>query len=129
MAKHHGQLGQLTIAGEIVGHLQSWNIDEQAAVLEGYSMGDSWADNETGIKRWSGSCEAYFDPADAGQIEARPGDIVALNLYPGGETTGLPYMSGNAIVTGNPKSGTKDGWVTLTINFAGKGALTQATVT
>lgn len=129
MAKIHGQTGSLTFAGEVVGHLQSWNIDLQAAVLEGYSMGDKWADNETGISRWTGSCEVYFDPADAGQIEAAPGEIVALSLYPGGDEAGRPYYSGNAIITGNPLSGSKDGWVSMTINFAGKGALAQAVVT
>ena len=129
MAKHHGQTGSMTFGGEIVGHLQGWNLDVQAAVLEGYSMGDGWADNETGIKRWSGSCEVYYDPADAGQIEAGVGDIVAIQLYPGSNTAGNTYFSGNAIITGVPTSGTKDGWVTMTINFGGKGPLTSAAVT
>ena len=101
----------------------------QAAVLEGYSMGDGWADNETGIKRWTGSCEVYFDATDAGQIEAGVGEIVAIQLFPGGDETGNTYFSGNAIITGVPTSGTKDGWVTMAINFGGKGPLTTATVT
>ena len=129
MAKIHGQTGSMTFGGEVVGHLQGWNLDVQAAVLEGYSMGDGWADNETGIKRWTGSCEVYFDAADAGQIEAGVGEIVAIQLFPGGDETGNTYFSGNAIITGVPTSGTKDGWVTMTINFGGKGPLTTATAT
>lgn len=128
MAKIHGQTGAMTFGGEVVGHLQGWNLDVQAAVLEGYSMGDGWADNETGIKRWTGSCEVYFDPADAGQIEATAGAVVAVQLYPGGDAPGQSYHSGNAIITGVPLSGTKDGWVALTINFAGKGPLATAKV-
>lgn len=127
MAKIHGQTGSMTFAGEGVAHLQGWNLDVQAAVLEGYSMGDGWADAETGIKRWTGSCEVYFDAADAGQIAAEVGEIVAIQLYPGGETAGQPYFSGNAIITGVPMSGTKDGWVSKTINFSGKGPLSEAT--
>lgn len=116
----------MTFGGEVVGHLQGWNLDVQAAVLEGYSMGDGWADNETGIKRWTGSCEVYFDEADAGQIAAEVGEVVAIQLYPGGNTPGQPYFSGNAIITGVPLSGTKDGWVAKTINFGGKGPLAEA---
>lgn len=127
MAKIHGQGGSMTFAGEAVAHLQGWNLDVQAAVLEGYSMGDEWADNETGIKRWTGSCEVYFDAADAGQVAADVGEVVAIQLYPGGAATGQPYYSGNAIITGVPLSGTKDGWVSKTINFAGKGPLAEAT--
>lgn len=129
MAKKHGQGGAMTFAGDLVGHLQGWNLDIQAAVLEGYSMGDGWADNETGVKRWTGSCEVYFDPADAGQISAAVGEVVAIQLYPGGDSAGEEYYSGSAIITGVPLSGTKDGWVSKTINFAGKGPLATATVT
>jgi len=127
MAKKHGQTGSMTFGGEVVGHLQSWNLDVQAAILEGYSMGEGWADNETGIKRWTGSCEVYFDAADAGQISAAVGEVVAIQLYPGGDETGEEYFSGSAIITGVPVSGTKDGWVTKTINFGGKGPLATAT--
>lgn len=119
----------MTIAAEVVGHLQGWNLDEQAAVLQGYSMGDEWADNETGVKSWSGSCEVYFDPADLGQIAAGVGEVVAVQFYPGGNSSGQEYRSGDAIITGIPTSGTKDGWVSMTINFAGKGPLARATVT
>lgn len=119
----------MTFGGELVGHLQGWNLDVQAAALQGYSMGDEWADNETGVKSWSGSCEVYFDPADAGQIAAGVGEVVAVQLYPGGNGTGEEYHSGSAIITGIPTSGTKDGWVSKTINFAGKGPLASATAT
>lgn len=117
----------MTFGGEVVGHLQGWNLDEQAAVLNGHSMRDEWSDNETGVKSWSGSCEVYFDAADAGQIAAGVGETVEIQLYPGGDGPGEEYRSGTAVITGIPTSGTKDGWVTKTINFAGKGPLLSAT--
>ena len=67
MAKIHGHGGVLKVGGVDVGHLQGWNLDVQANVTEGYSMGDGWSDNEATVKKWSGSAEVYFDPADAGQ--------------------------------------------------------------
>lgn len=129
MAKMHGQHGVVKVGTDGLAHVQSWNIDLQAAALEGYSMGESWTDAEVGVKKWSGSLECYYDPSDAGQIALDVGSIVTLSLYPGGESSGDPYREGSAIITGNPLSANKDGWVTVTFNFMGKGPLTLATVT
>ncbi len=130
MAKIHGKGGVITVGGsDTVGELQSWNLDVQAEVLEGYSMGDTWGDSETGVKKWSGSLEAYFDPDDAGQIALDVGDTVALIFYPGGEESGKPTKSGSATITGTPLSASKDGWVSITFNFMGKGELATGTAT
>ena len=50
MAKIHGHGGVLKVGGVDVGHLQGWNLDVQANVTEGYSMGNGWADNEATVK-------------------------------------------------------------------------------
>lgn len=124
MAKIHGQRGIVKIAGtDNVAEMQSWNIDVQAEVLVGTAMGTVWGDSETGIKTWSGSFEAYFDPTDAAQILLDAGDNVDIMVYPGGETAGEPTKSGTVTITGTPLSASKDGWVSLTVNFTGKGAL------
>lgn len=131
MAKIHGHGGVLKVggvSGDILGHLQSWNVDPQATVTSGYSMGEAWESNESTVKKWSGSAECYFDPADAAQIALDVGDRVELHFYPGGTTTGATYRSGFAIVSGTPISASKDGWVSITFNFTGDGALTAGTV-
>lgn len=128
MAKMHGQHGVVRVGALGLAHIQSWNIDLQAAALEGYSMGESWTDAEVGVKKWSGSLECYYDPADAAQIALDVGSIVTLSLYPGGNSSGAHYREGQAIVTGNPLSANKDGWVTVTFNFMGKGPLSLSTV-
>lgn len=106
--------------------VQSWNLDPQADEVSGWGMGDEWEESFTTIKRWSGSAEVYLNPADA----AVPGlgEAVAAELFPGGETSGSGFFSGNVVVTGAAKSGSKDGIPTLTINFKGTGALTESTV-
>lgn len=128
MAKIHGQHGVVHGGGVAVAHVQSYNVDIQAAALEGYSMGEIWADAETGIKKWSGSLECYYDPADAGQINLEAGSEVTVDFYPSGDGSGASYRTGTAIVTGEPWSASKDGWVMTTFNFMGKGALTTTTV-
>lgn len=88
---------------------KSWNLDVTADVAEAYSMGDDWKDAGVGVKGWSGSLECYYDPADRAQDDIEVGTVVALNLYPGGDDTGATYYSGNAVVSGVPLSGVKDG--------------------
>ncbi|MBJ2152638.1 hypothetical protein [Paracoccus sp. IB05] len=126
MAIIHGKDGIVKIGAADFGHVQSWNLDVTADVAEAYSMGEDWKDAGVGVKGWSGSLECYFDPADGTQDDIEVGTVVALNLYPGGDDTGAAYYSGNAVVSGIPLSGAKDGWVAITFNFTGKGALAKA---
>lgn len=129
MAKTHGHDGIIKVADtDAVGNLQSWNLDVKANVTRGYSMGDEWEDAKGTVKSWSGSCEAYFDPADAAQIQLDPGDEVALHFYPGGDASGATLRSGTVVVSGTPISANKDGWVSITFNFDGKGALATGAV-
>ena len=129
MTKLHGFGGVLKVDNtDAVGELQSWNLDQQVANTEGYSMGEAWASNTGTVKKWSGSAESYFDPGDAGQVQLEAGDTVALHFYPGGESSGQPTRSGNVLITGNPLSANKDGWISVTFNFVGDGPLTAGTV-
>lgn len=128
MARHHGKNGSVTADASAVGQVQNWNLDVQAENSEAYAMGETWKDAEAFAKSWSGSIEAYYDPADAGQAALAVGDTVALALYSEGAASGDTYRSGNAIITSAPISTAKDGWVSITFNFMGKGALTTTTV-
>jgi hypothetical protein len=89
-------------------------------------MGDEYENTFTTVKRWSGSCEVYLDFADAAD-DLAIGDEVAIELYPGGETAGSGYFSGDVIITGLARSGAKDGIPALSINFRNQGALVKGT--
>ena len=93
MAIIHGKDGVVKIGTADFAHVQSWNLDVTADVAEAYSMGEEWKDAGVGVKGWSGSLECYFDPADTTQSGLDVGDVVALNLYPGGDATGARYVS------------------------------------
>lgn len=130
MAKIHGFGGVLKIADtDPVGELQGWNLDPQANTSSAWAMGQEWEDTKATVKKWSGSAEAYFDPSDAGQIQLEPGDRVQLHFYPDGDSAGKHYRSGYAVISGTPISASKDGWVSITFNFVGDGALTSGTAT
>ena len=128
MSKHHGFGGSLKVGSEAVGELQNWNLDVQATVSSGYAMGEDWESSKSTVKKWSGSAECYFDPADTGQISLGAGDRVELHFYPDGETSGDHYRSGFANVTGTPITASKENYVSITFNFTGDGALSEGTV-
>jgi hypothetical protein len=111
-----------------LGAVQNWNVDEQADVVAGWGMGDAAESAFTTIKRYSGSVEVYLNFADESD-DLAVGDEVAMELYPGGETTGSGYFSGTVLVTGLARSGAKDGIPALTINFRNaSGVLSKGTV-
>ncbi|MEP1612665.1 MAG: hypothetical protein ABJL72_12185 [Roseobacter sp.] len=91
-------------------------------------MGDEYESTFTTIKRWSGSVEVYLDFADNSD-DVEIGDEIPLELYPGGETTGSGYFSGNVIVTGLSRGASKEGIPNLNINFRNQGALVKGTTT
>lgn len=111
-----------------LGAVQNWNVDEQSDTVSGWGMGDEYENTFTTIKRWSGSCEVYLDFADASD-DISIGDEIPVELYPGGETTGSGYFSGDVIVTGLSRGSSKDGIPNLNINFRNQGALVKGTAT
>ncbi|MBT8169875.1 hypothetical protein [Falsiruegeria litorea] len=113
---------------ERLGSVQNWNIDEQADTVAGWGMGDTSETAFTTISRFTGSAEVYLDFADASD-DVSVGDVLPLELYPGGETTGSGYFSGTILVTGISRSGAKDGIPSATINFRNSsGVLSKGTV-
>ncbi len=110
-----------------MGAVQNWNIDEQADIVSGWGMGDEYESSFTTVKRWTGACEVYLDPSDASHA-ITIGDEIPIELYPGGEASGSGYFSGNVIITGLSRSGSKDGIPTLNINFQNQGGLAVASV-
>lgn len=109
-----------------LGHVQNWNLDEEADSVDGWGMGDAYETSFTTIKRFSGAAEVYLDPA-APQHTLRVGDEIALELYPGGEIVGSAYWSGNVTLTAMARSGDKGGIPSVKISFKGRGALTPMT--
>lgn len=109
-----------------LAYVQNWNVDEEADTVDGWGMGDAYETSFTTIKRFSGAADVYMDPA-APQQALKVGDEVAMELYPGGETSGSAYFSGQVTITALARSGDKGGIPGVKISFKGRGALTPAT--
>ena len=128
MANHSGSEGLVKIGSSTVGELRSYSISETAGTIEDSTLSDSSKTYKAGQTTWSGSCDAFWDEADAGQTSITAGASVTLNFYPEGDTIGDTYASGEAIVTEISTSSGIDGMVEVSFSFQGSGALTWATV-
>jgi hypothetical protein len=128
MANHNGSEGLVKIGAATVGELRSYSISETAGTIEDTTLGDSAKTYKAGQTTWSGSCDAFWDEADAGQTAITAAASITLNFYPEGDTTGDTYASGTALVTEISTSSSIDGMVEVSFSFQGSGALTWSTV-
>ena len=109
-----------------MGSLRSWAAPSEAAEIDVTVMGTNYASFIPGTINARVETELFFeDPADAGQalILAQLGNDVpqALALYPFGKTIGLAQLTGKATVMSFSPTGSADGAVEMTVNFAGDG--------
>ena len=127
MANHTGSEGLVKVGATTLGELRSYSISETAGTIEDSVLTDSAKTYKAGQTSWSGSCDVFWDEADAGQDALTIGASVTMNFYPEGDTTGDTYKTGSAVVTEISISAAIDGMVEASISFQGSGALTEAT--
>jgi len=128
MANHTGTAGLVKIGSTTIGELRSYSLSESAGTVEDTTLGDSAKTYKAGQTTFSGSCEMFWDEADAGQSAVSIGSEVVLNLYPEADDNGATYATGTVIVTEIGVSAAIEGMVEQTFSFTGSGALTWGTV-
>ena len=133
MATYQGQDGVITIGGNAVVEVRSFSVEYTREVIEDTTMGDAARTYKHGLKTFTGSADVYIDADGAdvnGVTAALMGDAiggdsaVAVELYPGGDASGNPKLTGNVVITGVSVNSTMDGMVEGTISFQGTGDLT-----
>ena len=128
MARHKGKEGSVKADSNAVGEVRSFELTITANTADASTMGNDWTDTDCTQKSWNGTLTVFYDPADTGQAPFIAGATVALELYPLPETTGNGYFSGNALITELGLPVAHDGLIEQTIQFQGKGALAEPTV-
>ncbi len=126
---YSGKDGALSIGGTNVAMLTSWNLTQNAEVLECAYMGSTWKEHKTGLLSWEGSCEANFtdSTADGNNANARAGLVgsqVALIFYPDASDTAVSF-AGNAVVTSIENGAAIGDVQTVSLSFTGTGSLTS----
>jgi predicted secreted protein len=137
-----GNAGALKLNGQVVAELRNWTLEMTSDTIETTNMGDATRQYVKGLASFSGSADAYFDPAHFaatgsggnnidGLIFGSVGDAgVTAVLYPEGDITAGSdkTITGTVIVTGYSINGSFDGLIEASISFQGStGGLTYAT--
>lgn len=128
MTVHAGKEGTVKIATDAIAQLRSWEITEEANTEDTTVMSDDWETHQALQNKWGGSCEAFWDESDAGQIALSAGASVTLNMYPEGADAGDTYYTGTATVTRITRRAEHDGMVEASFEFMGDGDLSETTV-
>lgn len=133
MARIKGQSGYLEVGGVEVGERVSFNLEISAAEFDATVQGLDWTSTLTGQLTASGEVEVLYDPADAGQTAMMngiiAGTVVVLDLFPGGESTGLKKYSGNFVVLSASIPVPTNDLVKTTFSVKNDGAVTITTIT
>lgn len=138
MASFVGNAGAIKINGATVAELRSYSIEMTSDTIEQTVMGDSSRQYVKGLSTWSGTADAYWDPAHFTGTNNIDGEIfgssigdagAAIIVYPEGDVGAGSdkILSGDCIITGYTVNGTFDGMIEASISFQGTGALAYAT--
>ena len=128
MARYKGYNAYFTAGGNPVGERTQFDIEITVAEFDATVQGLNWTSVEAGQKSASGSLEVLTDPADTGQVALVAGDIVALELFPEGNTAGLSSIAGDFLITSVSKASPVGDLTKTTYQFRNNGEITLSTV-
>lgn len=100
MAKYTGKDGYVTVGGAEVGERMEFSLDEQVREFDATSQGNKYTAFLQGQIELTGSMTVFYDPADTGQDAMLLDASVDLVLYPLGNDSGNPRITGTFIITG-----------------------------
>ena len=128
MATHNGSEGLVHVGTDAVGELRSWQITENATMIDTSVLSDTAQTFSAGSTNWSGSAECFLDETDTAQTALTIGASATLKFYFEGATSGDKYYTGTGLVESVDRSAATDDIVSVSFSFRGTGALTLATV-
>ena len=128
MATHNGSEGLVHVGTDAVGELRSWQITENATMIDTSVLSDTAQTFSVGSTNWSGSAECFLDETDTAQTALTIGASATLKFYFEGASSGDKYYTGTGLVESVDRSAATDDIVSVSFSFRGTGALTLATV-
>lgn len=129
MAKFRGSKGSVSIAGNVVLQLTSWEFTPSRPVVDGTTMGDAGKKTDLDVPGGSGTLTVILDPANASAQAA------LLNpLFTNDDVVPLPAVftvatgktiTCNIVPTSAPVSAQRGQHVTASISFETDGAISM----
>lgn len=120
--------GPSTGAVGSVAEVRSWSFEESADREDLSVMGSCTKKFGSGAQQTVGTIEVFFDQDDPRQNDFAVGAQIALQLYPGGVTSGKVYYSGLANIDSIKRDGNVSSSVGTSFGWSVIGALARATV-
>ena len=128
MSTHNGSSGLVHVGTDAIGELRSWQITENATMIDTSVLSDTAQTFSAGSTNWSGSAECFLDETDTAQTALTVGASATLKFYFEGSASGDKYYTGTGLVESVDRSAAMDDIVSVSFTFRGTGALTLATV-
>lgn len=125
MSKHVGRNGVLKSGANTIAHVRNWSITESAPQIDLTAMGDTFADQDSGLPAISGSFEFLLDPSDTGQGTLTNGAEFVLQAYIDGTDTGDWYYEVSIAITEITRTGSHDGAVMGTCSWVGRSVVAE----
>jgi len=127
-----GRLAEIVLDGVAIARMRSWNLTINGEVIDVTEFGDTWVNNQGGIRSFTSSIEGMMDLADSNQdalrIAAEDGTkLTTLELYVDGtsyfavdlisDTTSGMYITSYTVTSDNKSV------VSFTMTVVGTGTL------
>ena len=129
MGKRVGRDGVLKSGASQIAHVREWEINEASPQIDLTAMGDSFADQSTGLPSISGSMSLWWDDAsDAGQATIVNGAEFTLNVFPTGENQSDVTWSVDLAIADIVKKASHDGGIEMNVAWVGRSVVTEGVV-
>ena len=120
-----GSEGLSVTSGTATAEVISYSVETSINLIDDTELSDPWTTNQDGVKSWSASVEALYDPADTtGQDLLVLGNGIGLVIAPNGSTSGAEIFYGNCRVNSISRSADNSTMVKVSFSVTGNGALT-----
>lgn len=129
MAKYHGNGGSLSAAGSTVASVLDWELEETEEFADQSGMGDTVKTFLAGAPSEANfACNCHYNKGDTGQDAIVVGASIAVIVYPGGNSSGLPSITFTVLVGSVKRNGNMSETVKKSITGIVTGAITEADV-
>lgn len=132
----NGKIKAIDLGGTIavVGGIQSWSFTQESEEIDRSEIGTCTKASEAGAVKTSIELSGFWNTSSgAKQGDLTAGNVVDVQLFPGGSGSGSKYYSTatgeGATVLSQSISGEVDGLVSFSITASVNGALSILTVT
>lgn len=124
MARFVGKDGVVTVGGQAVAEIQSFEVNDERAVARAPSMGQGYVGHGIGAPAYSGVVRCMWDPDDTiGQGALYGTGSLALTLQPQGVGSGLPQIVFSSVyVSAVPRANPSEEFSTVEFSFVADSA-------